>query len=144
MIKPLNLFPGALSAILLAGSVAAQDAEAPSGLSVELNAATAAQEGCVLSFLITNGHGSPVEKAVFETVLFNQDGQVDRLTLFDFGQLPSGRPRVRQFTLPDTSCDAIGRMLVNGANTCEAPELGANACTEGLRLSTRTDIEVVG
>ena len=144
MIKSLNPFPAVLSAILLAGSVAAQDAEAPSGLSVELNAATAAEAGCTLSFLITNGYASPVEKAVFETVLFDQNGQVDRLTLFDFGQLPSGRPRVRQFTLPETSCDGIGRILVNGAESCEAPELGANACTEGLWLSTRTGIEVVG
>lgn len=129
--------------VFIAAAAMAQETEA-GGLSVELNAATAAEGRCTLSFLITNEYEKPVEKAVFETVLFDDEGQVDRLTLLDFGQLPPGRPRVRQFTLPDTSCDAIGRILVNGANTCEAPELGPSACTEGLRLSTRTDIELIG
>jgi hypothetical protein len=131
---------------LAAGPVLAQDVETPdpTSLSIELNAADNSAQGCTLSFLITNALGSDVTQAVYETVLFDAQGQVDRLTLFDFGLLPAGRPRVRQFTLPDTSCDAIGRILVNGADSCEATELAENACMDRLKLSTRTDIEILG
>lgn len=121
------------------------EAAAPAGLSIELNAATTAESGgCTMSFLIENGHDAEITKAVFETVLFDTDGQVERLTLFDFGELPEGRPRVRQFTIPGKACDGFGRILFNGANTCEAGELGDGACTTGLILDSRTDIEVLG
>lgn len=128
---------------IVADAAAAQETDLP-GLSVELNAVAPMEDGCTLSFLISNGHAAPIEQVVFEAVLFDPGGQVDRLTLFDFGALPPGRPRVRQFTLPDTSCEAIGRILVDGASTCEAPGLGEGACTDGLRLSTRAGIEVIG
>ncbi|CUH39281.1 hypothetical protein JSE7799_02005 [Jannaschia seosinensis] len=111
-------------------------------LTVELNAAVEGSDGCTLSFLITNGGEADIGKAVFETVLFDTEGQVERLTLFDFGELPAGRPRVRQFTLSDTTCSGLSRLLVNGVTTCEAPIEGA--CTEGLRLTSRTDIEIIG
>ncbi len=131
-----------LAAVALAGPALAQDDVPAPGLSVELNAAQDGPGGCTLSFVIDNGRDDDVAKAVYETVLFDTDGQVERLTLFDFGTLPAGRPRVRQFTLPDTSCGDIGRILVNGASTCEAAEEGA--CMAGLTLSSRTGIEVVG
>lgn len=112
------------------------------GISIELNAARDAETGCTLSFLVTNDRDADVAAAIYETVLFDTEGQVDRLTLFDFGALPAGRPRVRQFTLPETPCSGIGRILVNGASTCEAAE--ESACMADLSLSSRTEIEVIG
>lgn len=145
--KPLALLASAVA--LAANPVLAQDAETAvsASLTIELNAASDSADSadsCTLSFLITNGLDNDVTQAVYETVLFDTNGQVDRLTLFDFGALPAGRPRVRQFTLPDTSCDKIGRILVNGADTCEAGDLGESACMERLNLTSRTDIEVLG
>ncbi len=131
----------ACAALSLVPPAAAQEA-ATGGVSIELNAARDAETGCTLSFLVTNGREADVAAAVYETVLFDTAGQVERLTLFDFGELPAGRPRVRQFTLPDTSCAGIGRILVNGASTCEAA--GEDACMAGLALSSRTEIEVIG
>lgn len=134
----------ALAALALASPASAQEAETDgsAGLSIELNAAADGPGGCTLSFLITNRRPQDVKKAVYEAVLFDDAGQVDRLSLLDFGALPAGRPRVRQFTLPDTACGGIGRILVNGASTCEAGSPGA--CMEGLSLSSRTQIEVIG
>lgn len=122
----------------------AQEAEIGKAVSVELNAVKAAENGCTLTFLIINGHDSQIEKAVYETVLFDAEGQVDRLTLFDFGALPPARPRVRQFTVPGLACEGLGRILFNGAATCEAPDLDPAACEAGLVTESRTDIEVQG
>jgi len=126
----------------LATPIIAQDAVAEPKLIVELNTAQTTDTACRLSFMVTNEHPDPVEAAVFETVLFNADGNVNQLTLFDFGTLPSNRPRIRQFDVTGIACDGLGRLLINGAVTCEAsaPDL----CVETLELKSRTDIEVLG
>lgn len=124
---------------------AADEADIGAHVAIELNAAqTAGQNGCTLSFLVINGHDKPIETAIYETVIFDPEGRVDRLTLFDFGALPPGRPRVRQFTLPDAGCDAIGRLLINGAHDCSSAGLDRDACDTGLTIKSRTRIEVTG
>lgn len=129
--------------ILFCGQAAlADEVDIGGRLSVELNAAETTEGACKLSFLITNGFDASIEKVIYEAVLFDADGQVDRLTLFDFGSLPAARPRVRQFVLPDITCEGLGRILFNGANTCEGVATGA--CDTGLMPSTRTEIEVLG
>ncbi|GAA6203039.1 hypothetical protein [Aquicoccus sp. SU-CL01552] len=124
-------------------SAAAQEAPTPS-LSIELNALTPLDRGCALSFLALNGRSADVSRAVFEAVLFDRAGRVDRLMLFDFAALPAGRPRVRQFVVPDLGCATLGRILFNGASSCEGTGLAPDACTKGLDLTTRTDVEVIG
>lgn len=132
------------AATVFAAEASAQEVDVRPGVSIELNAAATSEGACTLSFLVTNGYEHPIEQAVFETVLFDRAGQVERLTLFDFGALPPARPRVRQFALSDVTCDAIGRVLINGASTCEAPDLGPGACMDGLQLTSRADIDLSG
>ena len=133
----------AVSLTSFAGAMA-QDTELGEAVLIELNAVKANEGSCTLTFLALNGYASQIDKAVYETVLFDSAGQVDRLTLFDFGTLPPGRPRVRQFSVSGISCDGLGQVLINGAHTCEAPDLKTTACETGLILDTRTKIEVIG
>jgi hypothetical protein len=128
----------------LATSAMAQENDVQNAVLIELNAVKSNDTSCTLSFLALNGHPGPIQKVVYETVLFDSAGQVDRLTLFDFGTLPPGRPRVRQFTVPGVACDGLSRILINGAHTCEAADLPATACEADLILDTRTQIEVIG
>ena len=136
----------AVSLIAAFGGIAqAQEVqEARKAVSIELNAIKPTDGGCTLTFLAQNGHDSAIDKVVYETVLFDTSGQVDRLTLFDFGTLPAGRPRVRQFTVSGITCEGLGQILINGAHTCDAASLDDNACEAGLILETRTEIEVIG
>ncbi len=133
-----------LASLGFVNAAMAQDKDLGEAVLIELNAVKANEAGCTLSFLVLNGHGSQIDKAVYETVLFDSAGQVDRLTLFDFGSLPPGRPRVRQFSIPGVPCDGLSKVLINGAHTCETPGLADTACEAGLILKTRTDIEVIG
>lgn len=132
-----------LAACLLCGAVAAQDVQG-AHLSIELNALQPVDDACQISFLIQNGHDVDIDQAVFEAVLFDTEGRVDRLTLFDFGALPSARPRVRQFVVPGLACASLGRVLINGAETCSGDGVPQDACTKALDLRTRTDVEVLG
>jgi len=135
-----------LAALSLATPVSAQETEDPApGLALTLNTLQPTEAGgCRLTFVIRNGLGSDIDSLVTEAVLFDAGGQVATLTLFDFGRLPAGRPRVRQFDLAGPSCDGIGEVLVNGIGTCEGAGLTPAACLDGLRLSSETDVEVSG
>ena len=113
-------------------------------IGVELNAVQTLEDRCQLTFLITNGLGKDLASAVYETVLFKTNGQVDRLTLFDFGALPQGRPRVRQFEVPQLQCETLGRVLFNGAHACTGEGITPEACDAGIQPSTLTNVEVLG
>jgi hypothetical protein len=131
-------------AALSAQAQSADETDIGAAISLELNAVKSTENACTLSFMVINGHPSPIDQLVFETVLFDANGQVDRLTLFDFGALPPARPRVRQFSVPGVACDGLGMILINGASTCTSADLPATACETGLTVTSRTDIEVQG
>ncbi|MDF3415098.1 hypothetical protein HKX54_11580 [Sulfitobacter sp. M57] len=130
--------------LTVSGAALAQETDLGGRIAVELNAAQTTDTACTLTFMITNGLKAQVDRVVYETVLFDTKGQVNRLTLFDFGTLPVARPRVRQFSVPELTCDQLGRVLFNGANTCDGADLDKGDCARGLDLSTRTQIEVIG
>lgn len=130
--------------ILVGSAAAAQEAAAEPALIVELNAAETTTDACRLSFLIRNEHAEDISGVIYETVLFGADGGVQQLTLFDFGALPSGRPRVRQFEVTGLGCADLGSILINGATTCDAGSLDPAICDTTLNLRSRTDIAVLG
>jgi hypothetical protein len=123
-------------------SAAAQTA--PSRLHLELNNLQDNDGTCRLSFLAKNETGTPIDKAVFETVIFDSDGGVANLSLFDFRDLPAGSTRVRQFDLPGRSCNSVGKALINGANSCVAEGAESTICKDALSLSSRLEIELIG
>ncbi|MBO9475659.1 MULTISPECIES: hypothetical protein [unclassified Shimia] len=132
------------SAALLATSPTAGIAEQQSsaGIAIELSAADEVGGACLMSFLATNSYPEDIKHAVYEVVLFNTSGGVERLTLLDFQDLPSARPRVRQFRFDEISCENIPRVLINGVDTCVA---GDNvSCLNGITLSTRVRTELIG
>ena len=128
---------------LLCSPLAAQEGQG-AHVSIELNALQQVDESCRISFLVRNELGLDIDQAVYEAVLFDTEDRVDRLTLFDFGALPSARPRVRQFVVPGLACASLGRLLFNGAATCAGDTLPEGACDKGLELTSRTDVEVLG
>jgi hypothetical protein len=130
-----------LSAVLATGAAAEEEVHS---LEVELNRAIAVEGACRLTFVATNWLGADLDQVVFETVLFTRDGAVERLTLIDLGGLPAGTPRVREFDMTGLECGALGRVLVNGVDTC-AGGVDDEACAGGLTLRSRLDeVEVIG
>ncbi|TNJ44442.1 hypothetical protein [Phaeobacter sp. B1627] len=133
-----------LSSLGGAGVVHAGDTPPQSGVQIELNALSDQGGACRLSFLAQNARNTNIEEAVYETVLFDQTGGVMMLTLFDFRDLPAARPRVRQFDLPGIACADVGRVLINGASRCTSGGNDSLICEDGLVLSSRTDVELLG
>ncbi|MCT4553233.1 MAG: hypothetical protein N4A53_00945 [Pelagimonas sp.] len=133
-------------ALFSASAACAQDSVA-GRLSLQLNAVDPVENACRLSFVAVNGLAGDLTSVVFEAVLFDRSGQVDRLTLLDFAALPQGRPRVRQFLVPQLACDNLGQVLINGTQRCElagGAEGAEGGCARGLSLSSRLAVEVIG
>jgi hypothetical protein len=115
---------------LIAGTAIAFDAPV-----VELNTATAAQDACRLTFTVTAPTGLSALET--QTVLFDQKGGVRAFTLFDFGTVPEGGLRVRQFDVPQTRCDDVGMILFNSVETCTTA--AGNACADVISFTSRLE-----
>ena len=114
--------------------------EAGPALGLQLNRVDQIEGACRLTFLAENALGADVGALSLETVLLDTDGIVERLTIFDFGALPDGIPRVRQFDVPGLACADLARVLVNAVADCDAPV----TCEGRLDYSTLTEVEVIG
>ncbi|MEQ5869083.1 hypothetical protein J4E08_04120 [Sagittula sp. NFXS13] len=137
----------AVTTIALLALPAQAQEDASDKLTIELNSVEAQDGNCRMSFVVLNGFDTDLKSAVFEAVLFDKAGAVDRMTLFDFGSLPATRTRVRQFVVPQLACDSLGRVLINGAQTCETDIEASTAqdvCGKALNLRSRIDVEVIG
>ena len=126
----------ALGCGLVAAPARSQKAAPAPVLSLELNALEPGDQGCRITFVVTNGLGGELSKSAFEIALFDADGRIDRLAILDFGQLPEGKTKVRRFDLNDTQCNGISRVLVNDATECSGPGIGPSSCID--RLETRS------
>ncbi|PRY23140.1 hypothetical protein CLV78_105192 [Aliiruegeria haliotis] len=133
-----------LAGVLPALAQAQSAEDTPRTLHLELNALQDVGGACRLTFMARNGTGMTIEKVVFEAVVFDQSGGVVNLSLFDFRELPADRPRVRQFDLPDRSCESIGQALINGANTCRVDGAESDICDASLSLGSRLSVELLG
>ena len=125
-------------------AAAADEVDLTGKIAIELNAVIEAEYNCTLTFVVHNGFAVDIGQLVFEAELFDVSGAVDRLPLFNFGALPVGRPRVRQFAVPDLSCSGLSRVLFNGLHTCAADGLDTEVCASGMVPSSRVAIEVLG
>jgi len=134
----------ALALLFCATPVLAEEVDLVGKVAIELNTVVEGEGSCTLTFTVINGHPVDIDQLVYETVLFDATGSVNRLTLFDFGALPVGRPRVRQFAVPELACSGLGRILFNGLHTCDATGIEAAACANGLVPSSRVSVEVLG
>ncbi len=142
-----SVVPAFLTALaVIAPPALAQNTQAGAGpqLSVELNTVRDIEGGCRMMFMARNTLAADIETLVLEAVLFTREGGVERLTLLDFQDLPRGRPRVRQFDFQGPTCKSLGQILINGVHACTGVGTESTACTEGLRLDSRTDHEVLG
>jgi len=128
----------------LAGLPASAQDPTSGRISLELNTLETVNGSCRLTFLLQNKLDTDIESLAVETVLFSRDNQVLLLTLFDFGTLPAQRMRVRQFQVPDTTCDMLGMVLINGASRCSGGDLTPQICEQAFDLRSRGDIALEG
>tara|TARA_B100001113_G_scaffold341591_1_gene326894 strand:+ start:1296 stop:1736 length:441 start_codon:yes stop_codon:yes gene_type:complete len=112
--------------------------------SLQLNSVQTIENSCRLTFVVDNQTEKDISELVFETVLFSQQGEVIFFTLFDFGEVPYGIPRVRQFDVPSYSCEDVNQVLINGIDKCVFSNIGVEECRLKLETSSRSEIGFLG
>jgi hypothetical protein len=124
------------------GLPAAAQAPAEGRLAIDLNRLDTEGAACRLTFVAENRLGA-LGALVLETVLFDRAGRVAALSLFDFGELPEGRRRVRQFDVAGLACADLAQVLVNGVATCTGEGLDTATCAAALAVTgSAQDVEV--
>ena len=110
-------------------------------IDIELNRLEQNGEACRMTFVAHNGLSSDLESSGFEMVVFDAKGLVKLMTVFDFGALPADKTVVRRFDLPDTGCESVSRILINGAARCKGEGIEASDCAKALKTKNLTDAE---
>lgn len=121
--------------------MAQSQAGAPKGhFELQLNRLSPSGQGCLMTFVLRNGLAAHLDKSALEIVIFNGDGLVERMTVFDFGALPVGKTVVRQFEMQNMACEGIGRILVNGTKACTGEGIAPETCIDALTVESKADI----
>lgn len=129
----------ALSASAMAQET--QSTETDGRLTLELNSIeTQDNQSCRMTFVAHNALDAGLDAAGFEVVLFDGNGLVNRMTVFDFGALTSGKTLVKRFDVPETDCASLSRILVNGVVRCEGSGIDAGQCSSALQTRNKTEI----
>lgn len=112
-------------------------AQSPAELDLELNALTASETGCRVTFLATNKLGTELTRSALEIALFGSDGGIDRLVSLEFKAMPEGKARVLQFDISGLTCQNISRVLINDVVACEGEGLDPRTCLAALKPTSR-------
>jgi hypothetical protein len=125
-------------AIALCLAASAVMADAGGRIALDLNRLDPVDAGCRLTFVVQNDL-TDLEGLVVETVIFDPAGRVAAFSLFDFGALPLGAMRARQFDLAGQGCDDVAQVLANGVASCTGDGVDAPVCARALDLTATAD-----
>lgn len=85
---------------------------------LELNKLGTVDNACELTFLVRSEMPADVEKLALEFAFLDSNGQLSKLATLNFGTLKTGRPKITQFGLAETSCENISQIFINSASEC--------------------------
>lgn len=129
-----------LSTVLAAAPSAAQSAKT---IAIQLNEAATVGGSCRLTFVIRNELPSTVQALGLDLVMFDKSEGVSGYAAVDFGELPSGKTRVRQYDVAKGDCADISRVLLNDVRACEIEAGAAKDCLSLLTISSRSEIDLI-
>jgi hypothetical protein len=131
-------------AVLLAGVllawVSAKAAEAPAKVGVELNRLEDQSGSCRAYLVISNPGSAEYSGFVLDLVIFDRGGTITRRLAVDVAPVRPAKTSVKVFDIPETSCGAIGSILVNDVIHCRDASGDLSECID--RLSTSSKLQV--
>lgn len=127
---------------LSATATAYAQQDAVGDLAFQLNDATTDDNGaCKLTFVVINKTGTTIKESSYNVAFADTDGKVSTVAL-GFQVLPTGKPRVYQFTLKDQPCEKLAGLFINSVTECLGMD-GASltVCDEKYSESSRIGIQ---
>jgi hypothetical protein len=131
-------------AVLLGGAllswVSATAAEAPAKIGVELNRLEDQSGSCRAYLVISNPGSAEYSGFVLDLVVFDRGGTITRRLAVDVAPVRPAKTTVKVFDIPETTCGAIGSILVNDVIHCRDASGDVAECID--RLSTSSKLQV--
>ncbi|MBB4303204.1 hypothetical protein GGD81_002247 [Rhodobium orientis] len=128
-----------LSLLVLLAVSMVTPAGAAESLPMELNKAATVAGKCRVTMVVRNGLARPLSALSVDVVVFDKEGGVAGYSALNFGALPAGKMRVRQYDIAEMPCAEISRLLINDIRKCG--EGGEAQCLGLLEPSSRLDID---
>ncbi|WP_269584134.1 hypothetical protein [Roseibium sp. Sym1] len=112
-------------------------------ITVQLNETATIGEACRLTFVIRNDLPDAVVALGLDLVMFDKSEGVSGYAAVDFGELPPGKTRVRQYDVAKGGCAGISRILLNDVRACEIERGAGRDCLPLLDISSRSEIDLI-
>lgn len=141
-----SMMAAVVAALLPGAHLAQAQTAAPArkpGITVELNKLETVPNACRGFFLIANATTEPLRELKLDVFFFDKGGVILNRVGLNFADIRAERSRVVIFDVPNTSCNDVGRLLINDVLACTkadgAPLLN---CAQQINVATRAAVEL--
>lgn len=114
---------------------------AEEGLRIELNKLEAMDSACRAYLLFENRSTGDFQSLKLDLVMFNPEGIINRRLAVEGGPLLAGKTSVKLFDIDGVSCDAVGRVLLNGVLSCSDAQGDRSDCLQIIDTASRSSAE---
>jgi hypothetical protein len=134
-------------AVLLGGAmlfwVSAKAAETPTKIGVELNRLEDQGGSCRAYLVISNPGSADFSGFALDLVVFDRGGTIMRRLAVDVAPVRPAKTSVKVFDIPETTCGAIGSILVNDVIHCRDPSGDVAECIDRLSTSSKLPVSLM-
>ena len=134
-------------AVLLGGVllswVSAKAAEQPAKIGVELNRLEDQSGSCRAYLVISNPGSADFSGFALDLVVFDRGGTIMRRLAVDVAPVRPAKTSVKVFDIPETTCGAIGSILVNDVIHCRDASGDVAECIDRLSTSSKLAVSLM-
>lgn len=134
-------------AVLLGGAllswVSASAAEAPAKIGVELNRLEDQGGSCRAYLVISNPGSAQYSGFALDLIVFDRGGTITRRLAVDVAPVRPAKTTVKVFDIPETTCGAIGSILVNDVIHCRDASGDLAECVDRLATSSKLQVSLL-
>jgi hypothetical protein len=134
-------------AVLLGGGllswVTAMAAEAPAKIGLELNRLEDQAGNCRAYLVISNPGSAEYSGFALDLVVFDRGGTIMRRLAVDVAPVRPAKTSVKVFDIPETTCGAIGSILVNDVIHCRDASGDVAECIDRLSASSKLPVSLM-
>ena len=143
-----GLGPAAIGLALILGEVllswaTTEAAEAPTTISVELNRLEDQGGNCRAFIVVRNPGSTDYSGFALDLVIFDRGGTIMRRLAIDVAPVRPAKTSVKVFDIPETTCSAIGSILVNDVIHCRDASGDVAGCVDRLSTSSKLAVSLM-
>ena len=118
-------------------------AEAPTTIGVELNRLEDQAGSCRAYVVVRNPGTADFSGFALDLAVFDRGGTIMRRLAIDVAPVRPAKTSVKVFDIPETTCNAIGSILVNDVIHCRDASGDVTGCIDRLSTSSKLAVSLM-